>query len=809
MSTKKLSLALIALLALAPLLAYMPVQPASAAVVTPRIKLDYPYATINQTNITRYIIVENPSGNPDITEIRIYVPKESMSNLTHVEGKGFTSATSFSITGVGPWTIVGSAGGATVLPDGATGKIIAMFDNVEVKVGKYELKVKVKFADGSEKDLSLYLYEGNAIMCEVDIAEDEVLAGGKISVKVQLKDAYGVVDEAVPVIVWAKSAVGAIDVGTYTTSKGEASFSYTLTKAATWTFYADVAKEYESTKATLSRRYDSVEVKAGAPTKVIVNTPFDRDGYAISYLTDSSFPINVTVTDKYGNPVAMEAGVTADVTLTATKGTLANTTTTISAGSNTSKPVIYKPDPLYGTYAMISAKVIVPSGTYKGTYSGTSKSLSTSTFANTASIAVVPTTLEVEAGKYATITVTLGIPQKGVPVKFEVTAEDYVGTFSPVSTTTDENGKATTKFYVDTKANKTTKVKAIISKPVTTDPTATLPPVESDTIKTIPGAIYKLGIEAPKAVEPEGTDILTIYLADKYGNKAANNTFGAVIRVTLSATGGTLEETTVDIDVGAVSTTVKWTAPAVLGNYTITASTTQYGLASASATILVTTLEPTVNITQPATDVTIKTLENVTTVYIAGWAKPSPAAAAGTVISLFKYSLDKGANVSVPIVKIEDTKAFFNFSLTLEVNKTYTVTVYAIDSAGYEAKASRRITVTYAPPPPVMPATITAAKTDKPSYKTGEEARITGTITNNATVSKDVIIRITFIDPTGVPQYPIYELRVTLAPGQSITPTATYLAGITKGTWTAKIMVIDAVTGEAIAEPITLTVTVV
>jgi hypothetical protein len=137
------------------------------------------------------------------------------------------------------------------------------------------------------------------------------------------------------------------------------------------------------------------------------------------------------------------------------------------------------------------------------------------------------------------------------------------------------------------------------------------------------------------------------------------------------------------------------------------------------------------------------------------------------------------------------------------------VTVYAIDSAGYEGKATRTITVAYAPAPPVMPVTVSNASTDKPSYKSGEEVKITGTVTNNATVAKTVIIRVTFIDPNGVPQYPIYELRLTLAAGQSITPTATYLAGAVKGVWTAKIMVVDAVTGEAVAEPITIKVTVV
>ncbi|MBS7612577.1 hypothetical protein KEJ27_10345, partial [Candidatus Bathyarchaeota archaeon] len=530
------------------------------------------------------------------------------------------------------------------------------------------------------------------------------------------------------------------------------------------------------------------------------------------------FDVTAFVADKYGNSVELDENAT--VTLKTTKGVfidpiigeVTEVNTTIPAGSAASDPVTYRPDPLYGTYAMISAKVVVPEPSiYEGTYSGTSKSLRTSTFATDVNIQIDST--EVEAGRYTKITITLDVPQKGVPVKFKVTEEDYVGTFQPVSTTTDEDGIATTKLYVDTRKDKSTTVKVIVSKPETTDATATFEVESVDTVTTIAGEPYKLGIEAPEAIEPEGTRRLRIYLADKYGNEASENIFRAAIRVTLTATGGELEASYIyileDWVEGSDQPSVDWTAPKTLGTYTITASTTQYELRSVSVNITVVTLEPIINITQPAKDTTVTTAENVTTVYIAGWAKPSPAAAAGTVISLFQYSIDKGANVSVPIASIKDTKAFFNFSLTLEVNKTYTVTVYAIDSAGYEAKASRIITVAYAPPVPVMPTTITAAKTDKPSYKSGEEARISGTVTNNATVSKDVIIRITFIDPTGVPQYPIYELRVTLAAGQSITPTATYLAGAVKGTWTAKIMVIDAVTGEAIAEPKTLTITVV
>ncbi|MEM2448064.1 MAG: hypothetical protein QXT14_03830, partial [Candidatus Bathyarchaeia archaeon] len=678
--------------------------------------------------------------------------------------------------------------------------------------------VTIKFTDGTTVTKKLYIYEGMAESVAVELDKTSIKAGESVKITVSLDGGY-VKDKGVPLVIWAVNPDGDnVKVAEVVTdASGVASATYAPTMAGDWVFKADAVIDATPTiGAQLTPGVsDVLEVKPAAPTKVVVKTPFDEDGYAVSYLTEKSFSITVSVTDKYGNPVEMD--VDASVTLTATKGTLAKTTTKILAGHDESQPVEYTPDPLYGTYAMISAKVVVPSGSmYAGTYSGTSKSLRTSTFATDVNITVTSiydnaTTpeIEVEAGRYATITIELSIAQEGVPVKFEVTEEDYVGKFSVVSTTTDEEGVATTKFYVDPEVDKETTVNVIVSKPKTDDPTATLEK-ESATIKTVPGTIYSLGIDAPEAVESEGTATVRVYLADKYGNEAIKNWFHAAVRVTLSATGGELEEEIVDIGPENTSVTVEWTAPAVLGKYVITASTTQYGLKSASATILVTTLEPIVNITQPATDTTITTAENVTTVYIAGWAKPSPAAEEGTVISLFQYSLNGAANVSVPIVSLEDSKAFFNFSLTLEVNKTYKITVYAIDSEGYEGKDTRTIKVVAGvPPPPGMIAIISAAKTDKLSYKTGEEVKVTATVTNNATTSKDMIIRITLTDPAGVPQYPIYELKVTLAAGQSITPTATYLAGAVKGNWTVKIMVIDAVTGEAIAEPKTLTITVV
>ena len=419
----------------------------------------------------------------------------------------------------------------------------------------------------------------------------------------------------------------------------------------------------------------------------------------------------------------------------------------------------------------------------------------------------------VPAGEYTTITVELEIAQEGVPVTFEITEEDYGGHLSAVSTTTDEDGVATTKLYVDTEVDAETTVEVTVAKPTTEDPTATLDTKETPKIKTTAGEPAALGIEAPEGLEPGESCDLRIYLADAYGNEVGENMFGAAIKVTLKASAGTLEKNYTYIphdwesDLEEKQVYVEYTAPEAYCVVTITASTTQYGLEPATVEILVTTLNPIVNITSPVADTTVTTNETEATVYIAGWAKPSPAAEDVSIREI-KYSLDGADNVTVPMTGTEDSKVFFNFSVALTVNATHTITVYAVDSDGYEGSDTRTITVEYAPAAPVLPTEVSEASTDKASYSPGEEVKITANVTNVSTVAKTVVIRVTFIDPTGVPQYPIYQLKLTLEPGQSIVPTATYLAGEVTGTWTAKIMVVDAVTGEAIAEPVELTVTV-
>jgi hypothetical protein len=213
----------------------------------------------------------------------------------------------------------------------------------------------------------------------------------------------------------------------------------------------------------------------------------------------------------------------------------------------------------------------------------------------------------------------------------------------------------------------------------------------------------------------------------------------------------------------------------------------------------------------PAKDVTVETTLAFATVNVSGYAKVSPASPA-TFISRIAYSVDGKELIDVPKITTKDDKYIFNLTLTLEANKTHTVTIFAEDAEGYNATASRKITVAYKPAGLVSlteGATLDATGKAKTVFSSGEEVKIKATITNTFNTAKSIIVRITFLDPNRTPQYPIYELSLSLAPGMSITPTATYLAGAVKGAWTAKVMVIDATTGEALAAPIELTITVV
>jgi hypothetical protein len=834
MQTKKLSITLVMAMLISTF-AIFPITPvAQAAVVTPKITLDYPYATVNNFDIMRYIVVENPMGNPDITEIRLYIPKEAVSAETSPEVAaegGFPATATPAFYGSGPWTVIISLPeGGILLPDGAAGKIELTFDNTGVEVGKYKLTATAKFADGSSRSVDLYLYEGEATQSVVDITTTgPVKAGSKVEGTIELLDSTGkVVDEAVPILVWAVNPDSkTVIVGTFTTSAGEASFTYYPTKAGDWIFYADAAEEFEATGAILEEVEDTINVIPEAPTQVKVYTQYDPEGeYAVNYLVDSTVEVWAAVTDKYGNPVTMDVD-DVTVTFTAPKGSWAgghgSNTAPIPQRASESGHVNYVPASTYGTSVTISAKVEVPSETYKGTYIGYSPELITSCFAQDFWITIDKSS--VKAGEYATITVQLNYLQKGVPVKFSVTEEGYGGSFVPSTAYTDSSGKVEVKFYVNTTAESVTTVKVTVSKPLTEDPDNVLE-CESDEIETIPGDPVLLVVKTyedssyntPKAVvKPKGTLYVVVSLRDAYGN-VAENTFEAVIQINLAVDFGSLSTTTAYIAPGFSATggmLILYTAPATSGIATITASSPQAGLASGSCKVTVAGPEPIVTITSPAKDLKIASNKTVS-MNIAGYAEVSPAQPTGTSIILFEYSLDGAENVTAPRVKLEAGKYYFNFTVSLEPNATHAVTVYAHDSSGKVGFATRSIEVTLAP---IYPATVSKAKSldaagsPKTSFHLGETVIVSANISNVDTVSHSMLIAVQVKDPDGT-VLPTQYVIVTLAPGQSIAPALSSIipsSGYRAGTWNVKIMVLSnwpAQGGVSIAEPVEITFTV-
>jgi len=517
MQKKITATAIAILIALTPILGVIPIAPASAAIVTPKITLDYWFANINEEGINRTITIENQLGNPDITEVRIYVPAEmaytgySSSVWVHEED-GFIDGTEWSTAGTGPWTVIGSRDSDDILPDGASAWLaLALEFGGDMEAGKYTLTVRVTFEGGTTKTVDLTIYYGKSEDVSVYIEEDEVEAGTEIEGTVSLDEA-----EEVRLLVMAQEpGYGAlVTIGWVTTDPdtGNATFTYTPTVAVgyeeeNWTFWAD-ACEYELPDTTAERKIgeytdygllypydDELYVYPSDPTKVKVFTYYDEEGeLSINYLTTYGEPgidplyeptayewVWASVTDKYDNPVDLSDAGVENITFTfdALKGLfwdfdedaeVEKVTAELSGDNPTSsEEVLFLPVETYGTYDMITCKVEITWGEYEGTYSGSSVSLMTSTFADGADIEAEE--YEVEAGETTEITVTLNIVQEGVPVTFVIDEDEYNGKFvgdaKKVTKKTDEDGEAIVELQVDTEKDAETTVTATIKKPIT------------------------------------------------------------------------------------------------------------------------------------------------------------------------------------------------------------------------------------------------------------------------------------------------------------------------------------------------------
>jgi hypothetical protein len=734
---KVLSASVVALLLISVLAFAIPLAPvAHADAATPTITIDYPYFVVGETG-TRGIVVENPLGNPAITEIRIQVTTDVVdpTKSNQIAGafpsdSGFSGTLTVYVEGIGPWVVkyTGSLSG------GAAGKIkltipAAAAEKTAGVVDTYTLTFVIVFETKDTVTVTKTIYEGRASSVSVTLTPSSIKAGETATIKV----AVNPVDQGVPLQIWAEYDTKSVLLGSVVTgSDGTASLTYSPTKAASHTIKADVEKDVmtgETTGAKITLGSSTLSVAAAAPTKVFVNipAPYGDPDKPINYITAQTvIGITVSLADAYDNPVAVDVDGT--FSLFVSPGTLSTYTVSINSGNTSSAPFDFTPDPEYGKSAVITATLTLPSASmYAGTYSGSSRSLVTSTFATT--VTVTPATTSVEAGKNVKITATLptAYKQKGVPITFSLTeySAGYAGKLSTTTVTTDADGKAEVVLTVDTKKDAYTKVRATVAKPTTTDPTNKFT-VDSATITTLAGAPAKLivktyeyvtprpasltSLTAKSAVSKSGTLYVAVLLADAYDNPTLN-TLGVSIQVSLTATAGALSSTIALVS-PMISNTwessppyyIIFTAPTTYTDVTIAATTPQ-GLTAGSITVSVLALEPTVVITQPAADTTINTNTDTATVYIAGYAKVSPAEPTGTSITEIKYSLNGAANVTVPIISVVEGRNNFNFSLTLEAGKIHTITVYAKDGEGLESAATRKITVTKQMQP-VFPAEI-------------------------------------------------------------------------------------------------------
>jgi hypothetical protein len=108
----------------------------------------------------------------------------------------------------------------------------------------------------------------------------------------------------------------------------------------------------------------------------------------------------------------------------------------------------------------------------------------------------------------------------------------------------------------------------------------------------------------------------------------------------------------------------------------------------------VVSLNPSVYVTAPANPSSLST--NAQTV--AGYAVPSLAAASGTAVVTFQYSLNGGANVTTGVTGTNSSGAsFFSFPVSF-ANGTNTLKIYATDSNGLVGLSKGTFVVTHAPP---------------------------------------------------------------------------------------------------------------
>lgn len=430
----------------------------------------------------------------------------------------------------------------------------------------------------------------------------------------------------------------------------------------------------------------------------------------------------------------------------------------------------------YGTFDVVSATLQVSAPTsLVGTYVGASKSLMIGDLAGAPSsvtgyIYDVPyagsvpppdsLTENVEAGTPVELTVAFGVPsgpgglfassyageQAGVPVNMTLTTNPsslgtYTGTFSNglkwIVVDSNSAGIASKNFTADTISGYSADAAMLVTEPTTTLTTRTVSytpmPYVFTTGSTSPASLkiqsYSYSgtgtcpsTSATTYVEVAGYSCLDVLLGDKYKN-SVNWEGSFSLQVGISVSSGALSATTIYILTGDHDTygsnwPVEFTAPTTTGSVTVTASTPQSGISSATLPLSIVSLSPIVSLTPPVT-----ATFSVSSVTINATAIPSPAAPLGTVVVSFEYSLNGAANVTAPLTKTNSTGAgFASFPVTL-VSGVNTIKIYATDSNSKTGGAT--FTFTYTVVPPGKQFTSTGATQNTQNGFTGDQVPFT------------------------------------------------------------------------------------
>jgi len=877
---KKLSSGLVATLLVLSSLTLVPIfiSPAHAANAQFTTLFYYPYASVGSTGDVRSLKITNPLGNIGITEVDLNLPSASASAVSAgAFVSGFVSTGTVVVAGTGPWTIVypGSSSSAVILPGGAAGKIDFTFnaESAESTAGvadNYGLTLTVHYTDGSTQSSVITLYEGR--LTGVTVAT--TVSGGLTTATAGTAFSYtatqstfvsGSFDSGIALSFSSSPATADVVADGFSASFGTPSFTTTSTTTVSSTFVTteasltavadavtctDVSCFYFATAnagtfpspnangqitATFSGTH--VNVVSAAPTQVKVNLPgtsggWDLAGHALDYIsTVGPATLGLTLADSYGNAVTSSAA-SGTATFSVLQGTLSATSGTVTSGGLTTL-ITYSPlKPSctsncllqYGTFDLISASLVITTGSLAGTYAGSSKQMSMG-FAYTSAAIPVPTIFRYTtfvtdttgasgsgnavAGSKVNLAVTLtggSGAQKNVPVNFTLTSTSlttpYTGTFangkSWIVVVTSSLGIATANFTADTTSGDAATALAIVNEPTsypTYSASNTGSSLSTGAVTTIAAAGTKLKIStysdsglttSNTYVKPGGKLYLNIRLQDQYGNTVPWTNSFALLQINLAASAGSFSSTTVYINSGKSSTSdslyaVQYIAPSTLGDQTISATTPYSAVSGTSKTVHVVSINPGVSLTPPA-----KTTLTVNTVSVNATGIPSKAASTGTVVVTFKYSLNGAANVTAGITSTNSSGASFtSFSVTF-TSGSNTLKIYATDSNGNVGAATFAFTVTA-----VVPTGFATSQSITGAAKAtiGGFTGVSATVANGWTASESEIMFAVFKNSAGQ-TVAVATGGLTLASGASSTAFAPLLAPLPTGTYTVSVFIV-------------------